>query len=242
MDGRAAVNTYLMTSADTGRKPHPYIDIGHRIAERRRQLGRERGRRITQKQVADAVDVATGTVTAWEIGKQRPEGENLVKLAAFLETTPDQLIHGALTESGPATYARASMGAQLLRERSRQVYTKFMGELFAAGCDQEEMERASELLLAPIVARPDLSERMQEMALRSMMSVVRAEAGVEEAASGPNTEPGPEGEATSEASASERERVGKLWQGVQDRLQQQRGDETETGDQTPAERGEERPA
>ena len=68
--------------------------IGDRIAGLRRAAGRERGRRITQRELADAVGVHLATVTAWEIGKQRPEGENLRRLADALGVPQQYLLNG----------------------------------------------------------------------------------------------------------------------------------------------------
>lgn len=71
---------------------HPYADVGQRISDFRRARERDTGRRIPQREVAKNVGVTVGTVTAWEIGKQRPEGENLVKLATFLRTSPAAIV------------------------------------------------------------------------------------------------------------------------------------------------------
>lgn len=89
------VNTLLMSESPEFRKARPYQDIGERIAEARRVLARARSRRIPQRAVAEAVGVAEGTVTAWEIGKQKPEGANLIRLAEFLCVTPTYILTGA---------------------------------------------------------------------------------------------------------------------------------------------------
>lgn len=74
------------------KQQQPYVAIGQRIAARRSELGRALGKKIRQADVADQVGVAPGTVTAWEIGKQRPEGQNLVSLATFLEASPGWIL------------------------------------------------------------------------------------------------------------------------------------------------------
>lgn len=84
------------------RQGPPYVEIGHRIADFRKALGRRRGRRVSQREVAEYIPVHEGTVTAWELGKQKPEGGNLVRLAEFLETTPDEIVGHAVSTPGQA--------------------------------------------------------------------------------------------------------------------------------------------
>jgi transcriptional regulator with XRE-family HTH domain len=64
--------------------PRPYEELGGRIQDLRRAVRRGRGERLTQRELADAIGVAQGTVTAWERGYQRPEGDNLFALAREL--------------------------------------------------------------------------------------------------------------------------------------------------------------
>lgn len=87
---------------------HPFEDVGHRIADLRKALGRKRGRRVSQKELADYIPVHEGTVTAWEIGKQKPEGGNLVRLAEFLETTPDELLGYPVTTRTPGVVSESA--------------------------------------------------------------------------------------------------------------------------------------
>lgn len=73
--------------------PRPYKDLGHQLADLRRQKGRRMGGRYTQGDVAEQVGVAEGTVTAWERGYRKPEGDNLIRLARVLEA--DHLLRWA---------------------------------------------------------------------------------------------------------------------------------------------------
>lgn len=91
------VNTFLLMPE----KRHPYVEIGERIAEARRVAGKRRGARLTQRELASVLRVSEGTVTAWEIGKQRPEGENLVRLATSLGVSPAFLLTGGTEEETP---------------------------------------------------------------------------------------------------------------------------------------------
>jgi transcriptional regulator with XRE-family HTH domain len=84
------VNTFLVPPA----KSYPYRDIGDRIQDARRALSRDRGERITQTRMAMEMGVHVGTVTAWENGKQRPEGRRLEHLAEYLGVTASFLVTG----------------------------------------------------------------------------------------------------------------------------------------------------
>ncbi len=87
---RKGVNTHLVRDLQA----HPYWEIGQRISDARVEAGRREGIRLTQQKIADAVGVHVGTVTAWETGKQRPEGENLVRLASRLGVDATFLMEG----------------------------------------------------------------------------------------------------------------------------------------------------
>lgn len=90
---------------------------GRRIQELRRALEPPEGERVvTQSELARRVDVAHGTVTAWEGGYQLPEGENLVALAKVLGTTPSYLVEGPNELTLPPVSVRASGG---VRESAR---------------------------------------------------------------------------------------------------------------------------
>lgn len=70
------------------------LSVGQRIAELRRTLGRVRGERLTQPLLAERVGVSRGTVAAWEGDAQQPSGDNLLKLADALESTPEYILNG----------------------------------------------------------------------------------------------------------------------------------------------------
>jgi transcriptional regulator with XRE-family HTH domain len=71
------------------------ITVGQRIAELRREAARRRGvRRYTQDDLARDVGVVKGSVAKWETDVQVPTGENLVRLARALETTPAAILGG----------------------------------------------------------------------------------------------------------------------------------------------------
>jgi len=91
------VKRYFLAS----KLPTPYREIGDRIQDFRREAGRRRRRRFSQKELANLIGVAEGTVTAWETGRQRPQGENLMRLARALEVRPEEIIGDASSRSEP---------------------------------------------------------------------------------------------------------------------------------------------
>lgn len=99
---------------------HPYADVGDRIAALRRALARARGRRLTQRDVAAELGVHAATVTAWEIGRQRPEGENLRRLAALLGVAPGEI-------SGPAPAPPDDDAAQAWDGPAAELFASFDG-------------------------------------------------------------------------------------------------------------------
>lgn len=65
--------------------------VGDRIAQRRRQIPRFRK---NAGALADEVGVTRQQVSKWENGQATPSGENLLKLAAALDVTPDWILYG----------------------------------------------------------------------------------------------------------------------------------------------------
>lgn len=84
----------------------PHQSYGARIAAARYLKSAREGKRVSQKQAARAVGVSAGTWTAWEVGKQRPEGGNLDRICAYLGVTPAALEGGEPLE-GDASQAAA---------------------------------------------------------------------------------------------------------------------------------------
>ena len=78
------------------------LTVGQRIADQRRRVGIRREKRVTQQELADAIEVSKSTVAAWEGDAQLPAGENLLKLAKALHTTPEYLLHGDSRPDGPS--------------------------------------------------------------------------------------------------------------------------------------------
>jgi transcriptional regulator with XRE-family HTH domain len=111
---------------------YSHRDIGHRIGDLRREAGRKRGKRITQREVAEAVGVAEGTVTAWETGKQRPEGDNLLALAELLGTAPGYLRSGRATQEAAAV-EDAATGDEMLGMLTEGGALRLLGDIAPAG-------------------------------------------------------------------------------------------------------------
>jgi transcriptional regulator with XRE-family HTH domain len=102
------------------RPVHPYADVGDRIAALRRALARTRGRRLTQRDVAAELGVHAATVTAWEIGRQRPEGENLRRLAVLLGVAPEEI-------AGPSALPADAAAPRALDGPAAELFASFDG-------------------------------------------------------------------------------------------------------------------
>lgn len=68
------------------------IKIGKFIRERRLQQG------LTQKQLADLINVGAGTISKWECGRGLPELVNILPLCEILEISFEELIKGELAD------------------------------------------------------------------------------------------------------------------------------------------------
>lgn len=68
------------------------MSIADNIKKYRRKLG------LTQKQLAERMDVVPSLVTMYETGKRNPKPEMIVKFANALEIQPDKLLDGAYNE------------------------------------------------------------------------------------------------------------------------------------------------
>lgn len=65
-----------------------YINIGKRIAKRRKLLGTK------QNVLADQIGISNNYLSGIECGKEKPSLEVLVKLCNALQVTPDYLLMG----------------------------------------------------------------------------------------------------------------------------------------------------
>ena len=66
-----------------------YSLIGGRIKKRRKRL------KLTQEQVAEQVDISNQHMSNIERAKSIPSTETIMKLAAALDTTPDEFLVGS---------------------------------------------------------------------------------------------------------------------------------------------------
>lgn len=66
-----------------------YVEIGRRIARRRKQLGRK------QSEVEERADIGYKYLSNIERGISIPSTEVIMRLAAALDTTPDEFLVGA---------------------------------------------------------------------------------------------------------------------------------------------------
>ena len=130
----------------------PYRMIGQRMADLRRAAGRRRGERLTQRELAETLGVHQTTVAAWEIGRQKPEGDNLARLAVVLGSTPEALLsdgsEGVLVGAGAQTEPEAE---DLMAFFDQTV--RFLGGIAPSGQEKARKLDALEGLRRMLTAR-----------------------------------------------------------------------------------------
>ena len=83
------------------------MTVGKRIQEKRKLKG------LTQKQLANQLNVATGTIQQYELGKRTPKIETIKMIASALEVTPFDLV-------GPEWFDM-QLGPEKLKELNQAV-------------------------------------------------------------------------------------------------------------------------
>lgn len=68
------------------------FDLGNRIYERRKELN------MTQKELAEAVDLSIQSISSIELGKKAVRPENLVNICRALDVSADYLLFGERSE------------------------------------------------------------------------------------------------------------------------------------------------
>ncbi len=66
-------------------------EMGRRLTERRKQL------RLTQEDVAERADLTVQTISTAETGRKALRPENIIKICAGLDISPDYLLLGNIT-------------------------------------------------------------------------------------------------------------------------------------------------
>lgn len=66
-------------------------EMGQRLTERRKQL------RLTQEDVAERTDLTEQTISTAETGRKALRPENIIKICAALDISPDYLLLGNIT-------------------------------------------------------------------------------------------------------------------------------------------------
>lgn len=67
-------------------------EMGKRLVERRKQL------RLTQEELAERADLTTQTISTAETGKKALRPENIIRICAALDISPDYLLLGKISE------------------------------------------------------------------------------------------------------------------------------------------------
>lgn len=68
------------------------FELGNRIYERRRELN------MTQKELAEAVELSIQSISSIELGKKAVRPENLVNICRALDVSADYLLFGERSE------------------------------------------------------------------------------------------------------------------------------------------------
>lgn len=148
-------------------------DLGRVISDARRALGHRRGKRVTQRELAEAVGVHELTVTAWETGKQKPDADNLAKVTSFLGMDSDEtlMVREARADYGVSIGDLNLPDVSFLAPRARALFDEAIGNWVRRRWTSEIIENAATLLLGYFnrtstlqssgASVPKLSEEMQ---------------------------------------------------------------------------------
>lgn len=134
----------------------PDESLGDRIRQARERIRMPTGRRMTQGELADAVNVRRNTVSRWENGEVQPkEPAQLLRLARVLRVSTDWLIAGAaaaptdarqLGEGVPDDYRQAAAGD--VPVAAAGVVATYLARLERAGCTPAQRSAAQSLFVA----------------------------------------------------------------------------------------------
>lgn len=144
--------------------------IGDRIRQARERIRMPNGRRMTQGELASAVDVERNTVSRWENGDVQPtKPAQLLRLARVLRVPTDWLIEGGavpaggasqLGEGAPGAYPSSPGGPVPVAATS--VVAAYLDRLARAGCTPAQRTAAESLFVAATrnaVSRTPLESR-----------------------------------------------------------------------------------
>lgn len=131
--------------------------LGDRIREARGRIRMPRGQRMTQGELAAAVEVERNTVSRWENGDVQPrEPMQLLRLARVLRVPTDWLIGGSaaapaggatqLGEGAPGGYPRPVSGE--VPAAAAGVVATYLTRLQSAGCTPAQCAAAETLFVA----------------------------------------------------------------------------------------------
>ena len=81
-----------------------YQDLGKRIAKRRRELG------LKQYQVSERAELSDKYISCIETAKSIPSIDVLVRICDALETTPDNILLGAISNTNGDNFERQLLG------------------------------------------------------------------------------------------------------------------------------------
>lgn len=131
--------------------------LGDRIRQARERIRMPNGRRMTQGELAAAVEVERNTVSRWENGDVQPNKPGqLLRLARVLRVPIEWLIEGAAqTSAGPAQPEVAERQPETYPQQSSEMpasadalIASYLARLERAGCTASQVAAALSLFAA----------------------------------------------------------------------------------------------
>lgn len=141
------------------------MGYGKRIQEARKRKG------LTQKELANMLGLATGTIQQYELEKRRPKAETIEKMSLILSLEPIEILTGRNSEEWERRFeAEIKYAEDTQREVENYIYTKgvitgAVASLISLGIDEGTVETLIEKILElNSIGQKKALERIEELA------------------------------------------------------------------------------